>query len=97
LNVLVASSACSAEVSSRQQAPYGRSGFCSDVIGDRKMKTIVAAFVLVLLAAGPTFAAGYHTRNLEEGRYSAYVPLSSSYSGDFAYSPSSREQMIHAN
>lgn len=54
------------------------------------MKTIVSALVLVLLAAGQTFAAGYHTRHLEEGRYSAYVPQSSSY-GDFIYSPSNRE------
>jgi hypothetical protein len=45
------------------------------------MKTIIAAFTLLSLAAGPTFAASSHTRHLQEGR-DFYVPQS-------AYGPQS--------
>lgn len=59
------------------------------------MKTIIAALALVLLVAGPTFAASSHARHqLKEGRSSVSVPQSSDYYGS-GYSPSSREQMIH--
>jgi hypothetical protein len=62
------------------------------------MKTVIAALALVLIAAGPTFAASSHARHLYEGRSSAYVPQSSYfYYGGSDYGPSSREQMIHAN
>jgi hypothetical protein len=37
------------------------------------MKTIIATLALVLLTAGPTFAASSHTRHLQEGR-DFYVP-----------------------
>ena len=40
--------------------------------------------------------AGRRTTRIIEGRTSAYVPVSSGYYGS-DYSPSSREQMIHAN
>jgi hypothetical protein len=56
------------------------------------MKAVIAALALVLLAAGPTFAAGSHTRHLHEGRASAYVPQFASYGG----ADTSREGMIHA-
>jgi hypothetical protein len=59
------------------------------------MKTVIAALALVLVAAGPTFAAS--SKHLREGRSGAYVPQSSYYYGGSDYSPSSREQMIHAN
>jgi hypothetical protein len=62
------------------------------------MKTIIAALALVVVAASPTFATTSHARHLYEGRSSAYVPQSSYYYyGGSDYSPSSREQMIHAN
>jgi hypothetical protein len=61
------------------------------------MKTVIAALALVLLAAGPTFAAGSHARHLYEGRSGAYVPQSSDYYGGPSYPPASREQMIHNN
>jgi hypothetical protein len=58
-----------------------------------EMKAMIAALALVLLAAGPTFAAGSHTRHLQEGRASAYVPQFGSY----GVTDTSREGMIHAN
>jgi hypothetical protein len=61
------------------------------------MKTVIAALALVLVAAGPTFAASSHAEHFREGRSGAYVPQSSYYYGGSDYSPSSREQMIHAN
>jgi hypothetical protein len=54
------------------------------------MKTMIAALAIVFLAAGPTFAAGSHTRHLQEGRASAYVPQFASYAD------TSREGMVHA-
>lgn len=56
------------------------------------MKTMIAALAIVFLAAGPTFAAGSHTRHLQEGRASAYVPQFASYGG----ADTSREGMIRA-
>ena len=56
------------------------------------MKTIIAALALVLLASGPTFAAGAHTKHLYEGRASAYVPQYGSY----GVADTSREGLIHA-
>jgi hypothetical protein len=58
------------------------------------MKAIIAALALVLFAVGPTFAAGSHTRHLQEGRYSAYVWQSGYYVG---FTDTGREAMIHAN
>jgi hypothetical protein len=57
------------------------------------MKTIIAALALVLLAAGPTFAASPHTRHLQEGRASAYYVPQSGYVG---ITDTSRESLIHA-
>jgi hypothetical protein len=57
------------------------------------MKAIITALALVLFAAGPTFAAGSHTRHLQEGRASAYVPQY----GYVGYTDTGREAMIHAN
>ena len=56
------------------------------------MKTMIAALALVFLAGGPTFAAGSHTRHLQEGRTSAYVPQFASY----GVADTSREGMVHA-
>jgi hypothetical protein len=58
------------------------------------MKKMIAALALVLLAAGPTLAAGSHTRHLKEGRASAYYVPRSGYIG---ITDTSREGMIHAN
>ena len=57
------------------------------------MKAIITALTLVLFAAGPTFAAGSHTRHLQEGRASASVPQY----GYVGFTDTSREAMIHAN
>jgi hypothetical protein len=57
------------------------------------MKAIITALALVLFAAGPTFAAGSHTRHLQEGRVSAYVPQY----GYVGFTDTGREAMIHAN
>jgi hypothetical protein len=57
------------------------------------MKAMIAALALVLLAAGPTFAKGSHSRHLQEGRDSAYVPQFDSYGVTYT----GREAMIHAN
>lgn len=62
-----------------------------------EMKTIIIVLALVLLAAGPTFAANSHVRHLQEGRASAYVPQFIGYDGGPDYASSSREEMIHAN
>jgi hypothetical protein len=62
-----------------------------------EMKRVITALALVLLASGPTFAASSHAKHVQEGRASAYVPQSSGYYGGSDYSPSSREEMIHAN
>jgi len=61
------------------------------------MKTVIAALALIVLAAGPTFAASSHARHLYEGRSGAYSSQFSGYYGGSGYAPSSREQMIHAN
>jgi hypothetical protein len=57
------------------------------------MKTLIAALALVLLAAGPTFAATPTAWQLHEGRASAFVPYSGGYSMG---TDTSREGMIHA-
>lgn len=65
-----------------------------------KKLLLSAAAAAVLMVTAPAFAqSGVHNGRIKlyEGRASAYVPQSSSYYGDFVYSPSSREQMIHAN
>lgn len=54
------------------------------------MKTIIAALALVLLAAGPTFAAPIAWQ-LQEGRASAFVP------GYSMGTDTSREGLVHAN
>ena len=61
------------------------------------MKTMIAALALVLLAAGPTFAAGSHTRHHEERR-DFYVPQSSyvPQSGLYGTADTSREGLIRA-
>jgi hypothetical protein len=57
------------------------------------MKTMVAALSLVLLAAGPTFAAGPFAWQIQEGRASTYVP----YSGGFSIgTDTSREGSVRA-
>jgi hypothetical protein len=61
------------------------------------MKTVITALALALLSVGPTFAASSHARHLQEGRASAYAPQSGGYYEGSGYSPSSREEMIHAN
>jgi hypothetical protein len=53
------------------------------------MKTIIAALALVLLAAGPTFAASPSAWQLHEGRASTFVPSP-------AACPTSRESQIRA-
>jgi hypothetical protein len=58
------------------------------------MKTMIAAFALVLLAAGPTFAASPSTWQLREGHTGIYVPYSGGYSG--SPGSTSREGLIHA-
>jgi hypothetical protein len=57
------------------------------------MKTIIAALALILLAAGPTFAATPAAWQLHEGRASAFVPFSGGYSVN---TETSREGIIHA-
>jgi hypothetical protein len=47
---------------------------------------------LVLLAAGPTFAAGSDARHLQEVRASAFV----AQSGDYGSGDTSREGLVHA-
>jgi hypothetical protein len=60
------------------------------------MKTVIAAFALVLLAAGPTFAANPTAWQLRDGRASAFtLPFSGGYSVG-TDSTTSREGMIHA-
>lgn len=58
------------------------------------MKNIIAALALILLAAGPTFAATPAARQLHEGRAGAFVPFSGGYSVN---TETSREGIIHAN
>jgi hypothetical protein len=58
------------------------------------MKTLISVLALVLLAAGPTFAATPAAWQLHEGRVSAYVPFSGGYSMG---TDTSREGQIHAN
>jgi hypothetical protein len=54
------------------------------------MKTMITAVMLVLLAAGPTFAASSHTRHVQERRNSVVV----SQSGQFGGADTSRENMV---
>jgi hypothetical protein len=54
------------------------------------MKTIIAALALILLAAGPTFAARAYVPQ------SGYVPQGG-FDGGANYSSTSREGLIHAN
>jgi hypothetical protein len=54
------------------------------------MKTMITAVVLVLVAAGPTFAASSHTRHVQERRTSVFVPQS----GQFGGADTSRENMV---
>jgi hypothetical protein len=58
------------------------------------MKTIIAALTLVLLTAGPTFAASPYGWQLHEGRPNIYVPYSGGYSGGAG--STSCEGLIHA-
>jgi hypothetical protein len=60
------------------------------------MKVIIAALALILLAAGPTYAASPSAWQLHEGRASAFVPYSGGYSVDTDYSTTNREGQIHA-
>ena len=54
------------------------------------MKTMITAVMLVLMAAGPTFAASSHTRHVQERRNSVVV----SQSGQFGGADTSRENMV---
>ena len=54
------------------------------------MKAIITAVMLVLIAAGPTFAASSHTRHVQERRNSVVV----SQSGQFGGADTSRENMV---
>jgi hypothetical protein len=54
------------------------------------MKTIIAALALILLAAGPTFAARAYVPQ------SGYVPQAG-YDAGTGFSSTSREGLIHAN
>jgi|HubBroStandDraft_6_1064221.scaffolds.fasta_scaffold835060_2 predicted S18 family serine protease len=54
------------------------------------MKAIFTAVMLVLIAAGPTFAASSHTRHVQERRNSVVV----SQSGQFGGADTSRENMV---
>jgi hypothetical protein len=57
-----------------------------------KMKTMIATLALVLLAAGPTFAASLHIRPLPEGP--TFVPQSGYYGG--AATSTSREGLVRS-
>jgi hypothetical protein len=54
------------------------------------MKTMITTVVLVLIAAGPTFAARSHTRHVQERRTSVFVPQS----GQFRGADTSRESLV---
>ena len=54
------------------------------------MKMMITAVMLVLIAAGPTFAASSHTRHVQERRNSVVV----SQSGQFGGADTSRENMV---
>jgi hypothetical protein len=54
------------------------------------MKTMITTVVLALLAAGPTFAASSHTRYVQEGRNSTFVPQP----GQFGGADTSRESQV---
>jgi hypothetical protein len=54
------------------------------------MKAMITAVMLVLIAAGPTFAASSHTRHVQERRNSVVV----SQSGQFGGADTSRENMV---
>lgn len=61
------------------------------------MKTIITALALVLLAAGPTFAASPTAWHLRDGRANAFaLPFSGGYSVAPNYSTTTREGLIHA-
>jgi hypothetical protein len=62
-----------------------------------EMKTVITALALALPSVGPTFVASSHASHLQEGRASAYAPQAGGYYEGSGYSPSSREEMIHAN
>lgn len=61
------------------------------------MKTMITALALVLLIAGPTFAATPTAWRLHDGRANTFVlPFSGGYSVGHDYSTTSREGLIHA-
>jgi hypothetical protein len=79
-----------------QRTPFdgqGRSSSLANQTMEIKMKTIIAALTLVLLAASPTLAASASAWQLHEGRASAYVPYSGGYSGG---TDTSREGLVRS-
>jgi hypothetical protein len=61
------------------------------------MKTTIAAFVLILLAAGPTFAANPAPWQLRDGSVQTFVPFSGGHSLGPDFSTTSREGLVRAH
>jgi hypothetical protein len=61
------------------------------------MKTTIAAFVLILWVAGPTFTANASPWQLHDGSVQTFIPFSGGHSLGPDYSTTSREGLVRAH